>query len=686
MKTLLKIFFGLVVIVVVAAAGFVYTFDANKYKNEIARMAGSITGRQISIEGDMDISLYPWIGIKVNDMTIYNSPAFSNQPFATIGQFDVRIKLIPLLKKRLDIEKLVLHRLSANLERNAAGANNWAGLIGQSGSDDVGSGFGLAGFVIGGIDLKDSSLTWLDSETGKQYKISKLSLSTQAINHNQPLPVELKGFVESNQPRWMAAVNAKTKLYFNDDTAIFDARDLKLTAKALLPDSKMDSLKIAMVADSTINLQTQSAKLSNTRLGLLGLVIAGDLDIEDLFSVPRIHGPVKVKTFAAEKLAENIGLDIPQLANTRSLKNISLTALFKTDFNTVRLYNIAAVVDQSKVKGFVHVAGISQPVVRYELKVDTINLDDYRLAGNAADAGDLPIPLEFIRVAELEGVLDIETATVNNTKLNKISITSSIEGGIANAMPITLQVHEGEVTAELQLDARETPVVLLNADVSQVDAAASINPLLDTIAGEDAPVLAGRVDANIELNAKGSSMADFRSSARGTISTRIEKGTIKGIDFNYASQSVVVDYADRNDFRVSRTFNEEYVPGSTTEFNSMAATFKIANGKLVNNDLLMLSDQVKVTGAGSIDFISGKVDYRPVIDMNVKNTGNVRDKLRGHPMEYHAHGLLGGLTCEFNVEKYDLHLGRLMIQEAKAHRNKQINRQSQGAWTNVMSK
>ena len=66
MKTFLKFFASIVVLLVIAVAGFVYTFDANNYKEEIAKLAESVTGRPINIAGDMDISLYPWIGIKIN--------------------------------------------------------------------------------------------------------------------------------------------------------------------------------------------------------------------------------------------------------------------------------------------------------------------------------------------------------------------------------------------------------------------------------------------------------------------------------------------------------------------------------------------------------------------------------------------------------------------------------------------
>jgi len=686
MKTFFKVFFGIVVLLVIAVAGFVYTFDANNYKQEITELAESVTGRPISIAGDMDISLYPWIGIKINDVTIGNTSGFSNKTFATIGQFDVRIKIMPLLQKRLDIDKLVLHRLAVDFGINAAGENNWSDFAGATENNNVKSEFGLDGLTVGSIDLADSSLTWLDENTGKQFKISKLSLSTQAISQGQPLPVELKAFVESNQPEWQAAVNVNSRLEFNQDAAGFDAKELKLTVKALLPGTEMGKVTLAMVTDSKIDLQTHSAKLTNTRLGVLGLVMGGTFDVENIFSVPVIQGPVKVKTFEASKLAKHFNFDIPPMVNAQSLKKISLSASLKTDFDTVQLNNISANVDQSKVKGFVHITGMSQPVVRYELKADKINFDDYRLASNEPDQDEAPIPLDFIRAVNLEGVLDVETATLSDIELNKLHIASNIENDIVNANPITMLVSEAEVNAAMRLDAREMPAVTLVAEIRQLDADASINPLLKNIIGDTAPSVRGLVNADADIKARGSSVTALKTSAQGTIKVNMDKAIVKGIDFDHASQSVVVDYAERNNFRVSRTFNQEYVPDSTTEFSSMSATFKVSKGRLANSDLLLVSDHVNVTGSGSIDFINAKLDYRPVIDMNMKSTVNIRDKLRDHPMQYHAHGALGELTTEFDVERYDLHMGRLMIQEAKANRNRRINSQTRHSWQNTLSK
>ncbi len=686
MKTILKLLAGLVLLLVIAVAGFLYTFDANSYKKEITELAGMITDRRIAITGDMAVSLYPWIGVKVNGVSIDNTPGFSQQTFATIGQLDLNIKIMPLLQKRLEVDRLVLHDLDVNFEQNASGKNNWSDITGVSGRGQAGSESGLAGLSIGTIDLKNARLNWLDAATGKQFKISKMNLGTRLISAGQPLPLEMKALVESNQPEWMAAINAKTELLFDQDSALVEARGLKLSAKALLPDTEMGKLAIAMVSDGTFDLQTQSAKLTGTKLGMLGLVMAGTFDVENLFSVPTIQGPIKVKTFEAGKLAKHLKYDLPELANAQSLKKISLSAMLKTDFDSLRLDDISARVDQSKLDGFVHVAGIAQPRIRYQLTADQINLSDYLPVNRAADEGPAPLPLDYIKVAALDGELEVGTVLLNGIELKALQIATNSDQGVFNANPVTMQVHGGDVSAAMRLDARKTPAAILTADVKGVDASSSITPLLKTIIGDTAPKLSGLVDADININAKGHSLSAMKASAQGTIKLGMGAGSIQGIDFNYASQSVVVDYADRSDFRVSRTFNDEYVPDSVTEFDSLNASFRLNKGRLVNKDLLMVSKLVNVTGSGYIDLVNARLDYRPEIDMHVKKTGNVRDKLRDHPMMYHASGALGDVSYEFDAKRYDLHMGRLMIQEAKAHRNRQINKKSQNSWQNALSK
>ena len=375
---------------------------------------------------------------------------------------------------------------------------------------------------------------------------------------------------------------------------------------------------------------------------------------------------------------------MPRLAEAHALKDISLTASFRTDFTTVQLDDISATVDQSRVTGFVHLATTPDTSVRYDLAIDKLDLDNYRLAEDTSAQDETRLP-EFVRTASLEGVLAIQSVAMSDKQYDNVHIASVIDNGILKANPISMVVDQGEIRAALQFDARKDPNTALVAHLKNMDADHAINPLLHDMLGNDSLVLEGRLNADVDLKASGASVAALKTSVQGTITVSMDKATVRGVDFDHASRTVVLDYAKRNDFRVSRTFKTAYDADSATEFSGLNATFRVDRGKLHNNDLSMVSDPVNVTGSGSFDFLKGKLDYRPVIDMNVSNTANIRDKLRDHPMQYHARGQSGKVTCEFDVDKFELWVGRLMIQEAKAHRNRRINSQSEDSWTNVLS-
>ena len=680
MKKLFKYIFIILLLILLAVAAFIYTFDANKYKQEIAAVAGAITGRPVTINGDVDISVYPWIGVKLNDVIIENSPGFSRKDFASIGQFDISVKITPLLQKQLDIDRLVMHRLKVGLEKNAAGVDNWSDFAGAEGSESVESSYGLAGLVIGSIELADAAFTWLDAGTGKQYKISNLSLNTSEIIKGQPLPVTLKAYVESNQPEWQAAISLKSDIKFTENSTSFNANNIKLSVNALMPGKEAEKISFAMVSNSVIDWHDNTAKLSDTRFSIFGLIFSGNFNAENIFSIPTIQGPLKVKTFEAEKLAKNLGMDLPVMANEQSLKSISMSALFKTDFNNIYIDEISADVDASHLKGFVHIERMDHPEVRYQLNVDKIALHDYRSADSESKHEDTLLPLDLIRASRLDGTLDVDNITVDEIELNAFHVRSRIEDGVIQANPVTVRIGESELKAAMVLDARAKPLGKFTVEVNNVDANTSINPLLSTILGEGELVLEGvlRLDANI--NTEGESIDQQKSSAKGTVKIDMAKVVVQGIDLDYVSRANVAEYANKNNFRTRESYVPKHDPNLKTEFDSLHATFTVSQGKFSNRDLVLVSDQAKITGSGSIDFIKDKLDYSPVIDIKVDDTVDIRDKLRDHPMEYHVHGDFKNLAHEFQVDKYELLVGRLLLQDAKTRRNRQMNTQQKKLW------
>lgn len=79
MKSLFKVFawlIGIVVVLVAAVAiGVLTLVDPNDFKEEIAAAAKENTGRELTIEGDMEMTLFPWLGVKIGKVTLGNAPA-----------------------------------------------------------------------------------------------------------------------------------------------------------------------------------------------------------------------------------------------------------------------------------------------------------------------------------------------------------------------------------------------------------------------------------------------------------------------------------------------------------------------------------------------------------------------------------------------------------------------------------
>jgi len=104
---LLKIFgvaFGVIVtLAIVAAIALWLTFDPNDYKGYLADWVGERTGRELVIEDDLELTFFPWLGVTTGNIRLGNAPGFGEQPFASIDRTTVSVRLLPLLRRQLEI-------------------------------------------------------------------------------------------------------------------------------------------------------------------------------------------------------------------------------------------------------------------------------------------------------------------------------------------------------------------------------------------------------------------------------------------------------------------------------------------------------------------------------------------------------------------------------------------------------
>ena len=99
----------------------------NDYKGRIQAAVKSSTGRDLSLPGDIHLAIFPLLAVEFGPASLGNPPGFSSsQPFASVQRASLRVRLLPLLHRRLDVGRIVIDGLDLRLLKNTQGQGNWA--------------------------------------------------------------------------------------------------------------------------------------------------------------------------------------------------------------------------------------------------------------------------------------------------------------------------------------------------------------------------------------------------------------------------------------------------------------------------------------------------------------------------------------------------------------------------------
>ena len=133
MKAIKWVLIGVVALIVIVIGALLVIpmfVDVQKYKPEIEKQVSQATGCPFSIGGELKLSLFPWAGLAFSDLHLGNPPGFKEKNLLAIQSFDVKVKLMPLLSKDIQVNRFVVEGLKVTLEKNKAGKGNWEA-IGQ---------------------------------------------------------------------------------------------------------------------------------------------------------------------------------------------------------------------------------------------------------------------------------------------------------------------------------------------------------------------------------------------------------------------------------------------------------------------------------------------------------------------------------------------------------------------------
>ena len=231
---------AVVTLALMAGAAAMLLIDPNAYKNQIVSLVKEHTGRDLVISGDIKLSVFPWIGVSLGALELGNAPGFGPEPMVRLQAANVKVKLLPLLKRQVQIAGIVVDGAQINLGKDKNGKTNWSDLTQPAAASDPAtpatpapdsSSPALAGLTIGGIEIRNTAVTWQDAATGAKQKIEGLTLRTGSIELGQPTDLSLTFNVATNDPPATATIEAKTRLTLNTENQHYQLDDLRIESR-----------------------------------------------------------------------------------------------------------------------------------------------------------------------------------------------------------------------------------------------------------------------------------------------------------------------------------------------------------------------------------------------------------------------------------------------------------------------
>ncbi len=569
---------GAVIILFVAAAIVVsLTFNPNRYKGEITSLVKQQTGRTLTIGGKISLSFFPWIGAEVRSVSLSNAPGFGNSPFAQVSTLGVKVKLLPLLRKKIEVDEVIIDGLKLNLVKNRSGHGNWQGLTGQSKSAPSSKGkpsaSPMAGLFVSGISVRNSELLWNDEASGKRYTVRNLDFQTGKISSGRMTDVKLGFDLQSGSPPLHTRVTLKAQL-------------------AIDP------------AKQTLDSPTASLEAAGVKVKLT------DLKGTKILNAPSFSGNLDIPVFDARALMTRLGIGYDP-SDKRALTKVGFRGPFSVSAAAVRLDNFRIDVDVSTLSGSFALYNFSHPAYRFNLDLNRINLDHYLphppaqgpKSPSAPPASARPVvvlPLAALRTLDVNGIFKVQKLTATHIRSSDISASILAKNGLIVLNPLQARLYGGSYRGAFRLDARgQIPYFSMDENLQGVQ----VGPLLTDM--QAFSHFTGTGNLAFKLNAHGLTARQITSNLNGNGSFSLRNGKIVGVDFfRMINQTRAIAAQMRGKPVGAQTSSSD-----TTAFSSLTGTVRVVNGIAHNNDLVLDSPALAATGSGSANLVAQSLDY-----------------------------------------------------------------------------
>ena len=643
---------GLLLIIVALGFALTHLFDPNDYKDEIRKLARDKAHVELTLNGDIGWSLFPWLGLELHEASIatLNNPKV---PFADLQMLGLSVRVLPLLRREVQMSDVRVEGLNLTLTRDANGHGNWedigkplpqptvAGAPASTPAEAPAAAPANAEASERSVKLDIDSLTvnnarvlYTDEKAGQTYGAESIQLSTGPVHEGANIALKASAFLSASQPNIKARTELTGELRFDRKLKRYNLEDMRLSGETSGEPLAGKTLTFVAQGQVLVDLAANVASWSGLKVSANQLRALGELNVRDLDKAPQVSGGLSIAQFDLRTFLDGIGHPLPATADPAAFKKLELVTRLQGTQNSLALEDLAVKLDDSTFTGRVAVDDFAKQALRVRLKADTFDVDRYLPAKSeeakgataarqaevkqqeataVAGAGTTPLPdaptqvawsndkllpVDRLRALDLQADLSFGALTLDKLPISDAQLTASGQAGLVTLQTLRGGLYNGTFEAKGTVDVRPAvPQVGVNTKINRVP----VEHFIKRESPDQAPPVKGLLTLNSDLTATGNSQKALVDTLNGNASFTINDGVLVNANLE---QQLCQAIATLNRKQLS---GEQR--GKDTPFQELRGSLVVRNGVASNPDLKARIPGLTVNGHGDLDLRVLGMDY-----------------------------------------------------------------------------
>lgn len=577
------------------------------------------TGRDLMVAGPTSLSVFPRLALSLGDVTLSAPRGMGGDPTLKVERLEAELGLSSLFTGQAAVKHVTLTRPAVELRVDAQGRRSWdvasaagssaqpeaASAADRTGARAVATGSADRGTLIESLGpvrarIVGGRVVYVDERSGLRHDVDAITADVEV--RDARAPVDIKG-----------------SLAWRGELLAFEGRLSQLRD---------------LLEDHRARLQLRVAGRPG-EASYEGGLVAGPGGVA-------LEGSVSLKAPSLEALGAWIGKPI---APGRETGAFSLSSSISSGGGRTALAGLAATLGDISLTGDLTIGRRdTRPYASGALKLSRLDLGGILIrqaqapagqpgqptqvrgfskrAGSGSDWSDDVIDLAPLGLADAELALSADTLQYKDVRTGPARLSLRMMNNVAMLALEDMQLYGGRGRGMLTLDGSgQAPATVVNLTMEGISAL----PLLKDALGFE--WLEGKGAIAVALTGRGVSERQIIQTLNGKVDLALTNGFVDAIDVGRILRGI-----EQGRFSGLRT-----AAGDKTPFSELAGTFTIANGIADNKDLRLVSENLRVAGAGSFNLPGRSLDYtvRPKIaalnattDRAVINLSNVEIPVR----------------------------------------------------------